>query len=80
MSCGKSGYWHTEWRTGYIVETDVVAEGDGPCFAPMLATNPKFYFRAHSTSVFDGDAYQPANSNGVEDLKRVVWKDTTIDI
>src|SRR5665647_1080930 len=57
-----------------------MAEGDGPGFSTMLATNPKFDVRAHSTSVFDGDADQSAYPSRVEHLKRIVRKDTMFDI
>jgi hypothetical protein len=46
----------------------------------VLATTPDLHAGANATSIFDCDSYQATDTFGVENLKRVVRKDTTFYI
>jgi hypothetical protein len=57
-----------------------VTKLDGAGLASVFATNSNFQFRSHPSAVFDSDADKSSNSVTVEDLKRIVGKDTTFEI
>ena len=46
----------------------------------MLAADPDLELGAHAAAVFDSDTDEAADSAAVENLKRIVGKNTTIDI
>jgi hypothetical protein len=80
MRGGEACNRNAEWRARDVVETHLVAESYRPGLSTMLAANANLQLRSDASSILDGDANQPANSDSVENLERIIGKDAAIQV
>src|SRR4029078_67421 len=74
---GQPRDWNPEWRTGHIVEPDLVAEPHPGRAAAMLAANADLELRAGLAPAFDPDAHQFADALAVDRHERIRGQDAT---
>src|SRR5258705_8323174 len=77
---GEARQRHAERRAADVVEAELVAEGDAPRLAAVLAADAQLELRFDTSPPLDGDAHQVADAVEVDHLERVALEHTVLEV